>query len=79
MAGAGSQARRREAVDALFGRATAEEQRFLQRLVGGELRQGALDGVMADAVAPGDRDPAGRRSGPARCCAGGRRRWRWPR
>jgi DNA ligase-1 len=50
MAGSGSQARRREAIDALFGRATAEEQRFLRLLVGGELRQGAQDGVMADAV-----------------------------
>lgn len=50
MAGAGSQAMRREAVDALFGQATTEEQRFLRLLVSGELRQGALDGVMADAV-----------------------------
>jgi DNA ligase-1 len=49
-AGAGSQAKRREAVDALFSRATGDEQRFLRQLVGGELRQGALDGVMADAV-----------------------------
>jgi len=51
MSGTGVQARRREAVDALFGRATADEQRFLRLLVGGELRQGALDGVMTDAVA----------------------------
>ncbi|WP_041289361.1 ATP-dependent DNA ligase [Kribbella flavida] len=51
IAGAGSQARRREAVNALFGRATEPEQRFLRQLVAGELRQGALDGVMADAVA----------------------------
>ena len=50
IAGAGSQAKRREAVDELFGRATADEQQFLRLLVGGELRQGALDGVMADAV-----------------------------
>ncbi|QNE17386.1 ATP-dependent DNA ligase [Kribbella qitaiheensis] len=49
-AGAGSQAKRRAAVDALFERATADEQKFLRLLVGGELRQGALDGVMADAV-----------------------------
>ena len=34
----------------MFERATAEEQKFLRLLVGGELRQGALDGVMADAV-----------------------------
>jgi DNA ligase-1 len=51
IAGAGSQARKRAAVDALFGRATEAEQQFLRLLVAGELRQGALDGVMADAVA----------------------------
>ncbi len=51
IAGAGSQARRREMVGAMFGRATEAEQRFLRFLVAGELRQGALDGVMADAVA----------------------------
>ncbi|MFK4085249.1 ATP-dependent DNA ligase [Kribbella sp. NPDC020789] len=51
IAGAGSQARRRAAVDALFAQATEAEQTFLRLLVGGELRQGALDGVMADAVA----------------------------
>ena len=51
IAGAGSQAKRRAGVDALFGRATKEEQKFLRFLVSGELRQGALDGVMADAVA----------------------------
>jgi DNA ligase-1 len=50
IAGTGSQGKRREGVDALFARATAEEQHFLRLLVGGELRQGALDGVMADAV-----------------------------
>lgn len=51
MSGTGVQARRRATVDGLFGRATADEQQFLRLLVGGELRQGALDGVMADAVA----------------------------
>ncbi len=35
----------------LFGRATAPEQRFLRQLLVGELRQGALEGVMVDAVA----------------------------
>ena len=35
----------------LFGRATAPEAAFLRRLFTGELRQGALAGVMADAVA----------------------------
>jgi DNA ligase-1 len=51
LSGPGSQAARRDAVAALMGRATAAEQRFLRALVGGELRQGALAGVMADAVA----------------------------
>ncbi len=35
----------------LFAAATEPEQTFLRRLLGGELRQGALVGVMADAVA----------------------------
>jgi DNA ligase 1 len=50
-AGAGSQARRREALQRLFGAATEVEQGFLRGLLTGELRQGALEGVMADAVA----------------------------
>jgi DNA ligase-1 len=36
---------------ALFERATASEQDFLVRLLVGELRQGALEGVMIDAIA----------------------------
>jgi DNA ligase-1 len=51
LSGPGSQAARRDAVAGLMARATAGEQRFLRALVGGELRQGALAGVMADAVA----------------------------
>ena len=35
----------------LFGRATAEEQRFLRALVFENLRQGALDSVLLDAIA----------------------------
>jgi DNA ligase-1 len=49
--GAGSAARREAAVTGLMGAATAEEQRFLVRLLTGELRQGALEGVVLDAVA----------------------------
>jgi DNA ligase-1 len=49
--GTGSQARRAELLAALFGAATADEQAFLRRLIGGELRQGAAVGVMAEAVA----------------------------
>src|ERR1700760_1835283 len=50
-AGPGSQAARKQLVDALFGRATAPEQAFLRRLLSGELHQGALEGVMAEAIA----------------------------
>jgi DNA ligase-1 len=49
--GPGSVAVRREALASLFGSATEDEQRFLVMLVGGELRQGALAGIMVDAVA----------------------------
>ena len=49
--GAGSSARRHEALRALFARATAPEQEFLLRLLIGELRQGALAGIMLDAIA----------------------------
>ena len=49
--GKGSQAARKQLVDTLFGRATAPEQAFLRRLLSGELHQGALEGVMAEAIA----------------------------
>ena len=49
--GAGSQARRRELVGALFATATANEQRHLIGLFGGELRQGAQAGLLVDAIA----------------------------
>jgi DNA ligase-1 len=51
LAGPGSQAARRDALGALFGRATAEEAEFLRRLLLGDLRQGALEGVVVTAVA----------------------------
>jgi len=51
LAGAGSQAARRGALVQLFARATAREAEFLRRLLGGELRQGALEGVMVQALA----------------------------
>jgi DNA ligase 1 len=51
MRGSGSAARRTGALRDLFGRATRDEQEFLLRLLVGELRQGALAGVMADAIA----------------------------
>jgi DNA ligase-1 len=49
--GRGSAGRRQALLDDLFARATADEQAFLGRLIFGELRQGALDGLMAEAVA----------------------------
>ena len=49
--GSGSSALRTTALQALFGRATRDEQEFLLRLIVGELRQGALTGVMTDAIA----------------------------
>jgi len=49
--GAGSQARRAELLHGVFSAATDAEQQFLRRLLGGELRQGALLGVMSEAIA----------------------------
>jgi DNA ligase-1 len=42
----------------LFSRATASEQEFLVRLLSGELRQGAQEGVLAEAVAKAAQAPA---------------------
>ncbi len=58
MRGAGSAARRAHALRELFSRATQAEQEFLARLLIGELRQGALAGVMLDAIAAAARLPA---------------------
>jgi len=49
--GSGSAARRAAALEELFAGSTAPEQQFLLRLLIGELRQGALAGVMIDAIA----------------------------
>ena len=49
--GRGSRARRLSLLEDLLGRATLEEQEFLRRLLAGELRQGALEGLMMDAIA----------------------------
>ena len=56
--GAGSAARRDAVLTSLLAAATAEEQQFLVRLIGGELRQGALEGVVLDAVAAAAGVPA---------------------
>ncbi len=57
--GPGSQAERRRLLGALFARATPAEQSFLTRLLAGELHQGALEGVMVEAVARAAGVPAG--------------------
>jgi len=51
MRGGGSAARRAAALRGLFSQATTAERNFLLQLLAGELRQGALVGVMIDAVA----------------------------
>ena len=56
--GAGSAARRSAALAELFRAATSEEQDFLRRLLAGDLRQGALEGVMLDAIAAAAKLPA---------------------
>ncbi|PYP31328.1 MAG: ATP-dependent DNA ligase [Gemmatimonadetes bacterium] len=50
-AGKGSSAAKARLLGDLFARATSEEQEFLFRLLIGELRQGALEGVVTEAVA----------------------------
>lgn len=51
IAGAGAEKRRHDELEALFAQATAAEQEFLRRLLVGELRQGALEGLLTRAVA----------------------------
>jgi DNA ligase-1 len=49
--GSGSAARRKQLLAELLGRATEPEAGFVRRLFTGELRQGALAGIMVDALA----------------------------
>ena len=56
--GKGSSTARQAQLGDLFGKATAQEQDFLLRLIVGELRQGALEGVMLEAVAAAAELPA---------------------
>jgi DNA ligase 1 len=56
--GPGSAARRDALLIGLLAAATDDEQRFLVRLLTGELRQGALEGVVLDAVAAAAEVPA---------------------
>ena len=56
--GPGSVAERTRLLSELFARATPHEQEFLARLLLGELRQGALEGLMIEAVASAAQLPA---------------------
>jgi len=49
--GPGSVATKKQLLGELFASATGEEQQFLMRLLTGELRQGALEGLVTEAVA----------------------------
>ncbi len=49
--GSGSTAKRKQILGELLGRATEQECDFVKRLFTGELRQGALAGLMVDAIA----------------------------
>ena len=49
--GKGSQQSRRSQLGALFKRATRDGREFLVRLILGELRQGALEGVLVEGIA----------------------------
>jgi DNA ligase 1 len=56
--GGGSAATRARLLDELFGAATEAECDFIRRLLTGELRQGALAGIMVDAVSKAASVPA---------------------
>lgn len=58
IAGTGSGQRRAEVLGNVFGKATADEQHFLFRLLTGELRHGALEGVMVEGIATAAEVPA---------------------
>src|SRR5437899_3897360 len=58
MSGKGSAGEKQRQLSDLFSRATAEEQDFLFRLLTGELRQGALEGIMVEALAKARELPA---------------------
>ena len=56
--GKGSAGEKQRLLSELFSQATKEEQDFLFRLLTGELRQGALEGIMVEAVAKARELPA---------------------
>src|SRR5262245_3352687 len=55
--GKGSAQSKLSLLQALLARLTEEEQRFLAALIVGELRQGALEGIVVEAVAAAGRRP----------------------
>ena len=57
MTGSGSAATRKQILGELLGQATDQEADFVKRLFTGELRQGALAGLMVDAIAKAARVP----------------------
>jgi DNA ligase-1 len=58
--GSGAEQRKRFLLGEIFHHATRAEQKFLFDLIGGELRQGALEGVMLEALAKATNLPAER-------------------
>jgi DNA ligase 1 len=56
--GRGAEGRRRELLHGMLAKATGPEQHFLTGLLMGELRQGALEGIMLEALACASRLPA---------------------
>jgi DNA ligase-1 len=58
ISGPGSAAQRLQLLESLLAQGTREEQDFLVRLLVGELRQGALEGLMVEAVAQAAQVPA---------------------
>ena len=58
--GPGSTRGKADILGRLLGRATRDEQDFVIRLIAGDLRQGALEGVLVDAVARAADIPAAR-------------------
>nr|WP_206537700.1 hypothetical protein [Ilumatobacter nonamiensis] len=59
MGGSGVHAARRDELERLLGASTADEQRLLRGILSGELRQGALEGVLTTAVAKAADVPVG--------------------
>jgi DNA ligase-1 len=58
--GGGSERRRRDRLQSLLARATPPEQQFITGLLLGELRQGALEGIMLEALASASNIPLDR-------------------